>query len=391
MPNVSDGLRSAVYVPHGAVPDCRGFAPAIVAWEVARRLKTVSPYVISARENYRVLFEMVQGIPVYRIHESRFCRRLFRKMTRLDPWPLHHRAATIARRVGADLVHAHQLEFPVAEFRRVMGRAPPCVVHAHAVRRYTPALGLADRYIAVSRYTRERLIEQGYPAERIEVIHNGVDTGLFVPAADEEKAAARRVLGIPPDVAVISYVARKQEAKGFYAYLKLVHKLLDARAAVFALAVGPTPADAVRDPHRAEIDALLAALKARPGFLDLPALPHARLALVYQVTDLIVAPTVFNGEQHPLAIIEPMAAGCVTLTTRIAGIVETVEHERTGLLLDDPDDPAELLARVRAVLDNLPRLAPLRAAARADVVARFDWAVITSQIESLYHRVAGRA
>lgn len=56
-----------MYVPHGAVPDRRGFAPAIVAWELARRLKTASPCVISAREGHAAASETVQGIPVHRI------------------------------------------------------------------------------------------------------------------------------------------------------------------------------------------------------------------------------------------------------------------------------------------------------------------------------------
>ncbi len=36
MPSAPDRVHAALYVPHGAVPDRRGFAPAIVAWENAR-------------------------------------------------------------------------------------------------------------------------------------------------------------------------------------------------------------------------------------------------------------------------------------------------------------------------------------------------------------------
>lgn len=99
-----------------------------------------------------------------------------------------------------------------------------------------------------------------------------------------------------------------------------------------------------------------------PKFPRLPSAAHARLVSVYRVTDLVVASTVFNGEQHPLAIVKVMAAACVTLTTRGAGIVEAVEHERTDLLLDDPADPDELLARMRGVIDNLSRRCALRRA-----------------------------
>jgi hypothetical protein len=45
-------VKAAIYVPHGAIPDRRGFAPAIVAWNHARRLKTLLPVIVSAREDY---------------------------------------------------------------------------------------------------------------------------------------------------------------------------------------------------------------------------------------------------------------------------------------------------------------------------------------------------
>lgn len=70
-------MKVAIYVPHGAVPDKRGFAPAIVAWNHARRLKTARPVVISAREDYAGAQESVNGVPVYRIGEGKLYRRLF--------------------------------------------------------------------------------------------------------------------------------------------------------------------------------------------------------------------------------------------------------------------------------------------------------------------------
>jgi glycosyltransferase involved in cell wall biosynthesis len=164
-------VKAAIYVPHGAIPDKRGFAPAIVAWNHARRLKKVAPVIISAREDFPGAHEIVDGIPVYRIGEGRLYRRVFRKLTRLDPYPLHRRAAKILRQEPVALVHAHV-----------------------TAARFDERCGVADRYLAASRYVRDRLVvEKNFPPARIEVLPNGVDTALFAPARAQD-AGCRSLL-----------------------------------------------------------------------------------------------------------------------------------------------------------------------------------------------------
>jgi len=190
-------VKAAIYVPHGAIPDKRGFAPAIVAWNHARRLKTVSPVIVSAREDYPDAHEIVDGIPVYRIGEGRLYRRVFRKMTRLDPYPLHRRAAKLVNRESPDLFHAHQLEFPVADFLGALGRKIPVIVHAHVTAaRFDEQRGIADRYLAVSRHVRDRLVaEKNFPPARVEVLPNVADTELFFGNPLGGPAAARKAPG----------------------------------------------------------------------------------------------------------------------------------------------------------------------------------------------------
>lgn len=380
-------MKVAIYVPHGALPDKRGFAPAIVAWNHARRLKSVTPLVISAREDYPDALEIVEGIPVYRIGESRLYRRLFRKATRLDPYPLHRRAAKIAGRETPDLFHAHQLEFPVADFVRSLGRRLPMVVHAHAVRAFDPALGLAEKYIAVSEYTRGLLIERGYPADRIEVIYNGVDTGIFVPPRDDEKRRLRRELDIAPDARVVCFIGRKQTSKGFHAFLKVTDQLLRRHEDVFAVCAGPALYE--RDAERGAIKQLLAELGANPRFRDFPALQHDKLSSLYKLSDIVLLPTQHGGEQHPLVVVEAMASGCLTIATGMAGINETIRHGVTGLLIKNASDLEELVEMTDSSVRNLAAMEAMRKAARDFAVSTFDWNIITRKLERLYLDLLG--
>jgi trehalose synthase len=55
----------------------------------------------------------------------------------------------------------------------------------------------------------------------------------------------------------------------------------------------------------------------------------------------------------------------------IGGIGDQIEHGRSGLLLDDPSDPIEFAAAVRALLEDPVAAAALGDAARERVRKRF--------------------
>jgi UDP-N-acetylglucosamine:(glucosyl)LPS alpha-1,2-N-acetylglucosaminyltransferase len=379
-------MRVAIYVPHGAIPDKRGFAPAIVAWNHARRLKAATPLIISAREDYTSAYEMVDGIPVYRIGEGRLYRRLFRKMTRLDPYPLHRRAAKIVSREAPTLLHVHQLEFPVADFLRSLGRRLPVIVHVHAVRKFDAALGVADKYIAVSEYTKGLLVERGYPVDRTEVVYNGVDTGVFIPPTAEEKRRLKRTFNIAAEACVISYIGRKQESKGYHSFLQVAGELLRRHENLFVLSAGPALYE--RGTERDSIKKLLATFKDNPRFLDFSSLTHDKLSSLYKITDIVLLPTQHGGEQHPLVVVEAMASGCLTIATAMAGINETLRHGITGLLIKDGSDLEELVKLTDSAIRNPAEMARMGKAAREHAVSTFDWNIAARKLEKMYDDLA---
>ena len=245
-----NNIKLVSYVPHGTVPDTRGFAPSIVAYNLTKNLKQISAVTICNRETYRKDYEVDPEIgPIYRIREGRLYRRLFRKITRLDPYPLHARASKIVNTISPDIFHAHQLEFPVEDFLRRLDKRIPLVIHAHVTnRKFSPKRGTANLYITVSKYVKNELAKNGYPEEIIEVIHNGVDTELFnKPALPNEKQAIKNSMSIPEDAFVISFVGRIQEIKGVDVFLQTAGILLPKYPKLYVFTVGPEPDDAKRE------------------------------------------------------------------------------------------------------------------------------------------------
>jgi glycosyltransferase involved in cell wall biosynthesis len=80
-----------------------------------------------------------------------------------------------------------------------------------------------------------------------------------------------------------------------------------------------------------------------------------------------------NGDRDglPNVLLEAMARELPTVSTRLEGMSEAVEHGRSGLLTA-PDDPSEFAAALERVLSHPELARRLGAEARAVVVERFD-------------------
>lgn len=382
--------RVGIYVPHGDIPDVRGFSPAIVAWNHGILMRRFEPLFICAREVAdRPLSDTRPSI--CRLSESRLYRRVFRKWTRWDPWPLHRRAASRARGHAAVIWHAHQLEFPVSDFRRAFGRPLPVVVHAHVTaQRFRPERGLADRYLAVSGYVREQMVERlGYPAERVEILPNGVDVDLFAPAGDGEKQALRRRLGLPGDARIVLFAGRKQLVKGFDLFLSVAEALAPKFPDVYWLAVGPEPEDAAREAGFRERLQQRHRLRATGRYRELAELPQTGIADVMRLSDVLFAPS--RIETQGMVMIEGLASGLLVISRAVGGILESVRAGETGFLLSPTADIEEAATLLHSVLDRLPDFESMRQAGRADVVRRFSWEGVVARLEDIYQQILERA
>jgi len=383
-------MHVVTYIPHGAIPDTRGYAPALAAQYLAKHLTSSRNVHVCARESYALTYEVdAEHGPIWRIEEGRLYRRLFRKITRLDPWPLHARLARLLRQQPVDLLHAHQLEFPVADFRRRFGRDLPIVLHAHAVRTFDPKRGLADAYVAVSKFTRDELITRGFPAERIHVVHNGADTDRFAPLAPELREKLRAQFGFEGK-RVLAYVGRKEEQKGYFDFLEALELLARDDVNVRGIAAGSLPPGAERDPAFAPALKRAKELVARGVLVDLPPVAHRELPQIFQIADVLLFPTRFKGEQHPLVLIEALAAGCVVVTNPIAGIPETV-GEGTVVFLRKDATAVDLAQAAAGVLAHPERFTDMRQKGRALAVERYDWRQQSTQLERIYFSVLAAA
>lgn len=260
------------------------------------------------------------------------------------PWPtLFTRARRWAR--WADVVHVHD-SFYLTSWAAYFGAATaktPLVATQHVAMSSHPvrAVELIQRlvYALVGKRvvrkagtvftinTRGADFARGLGAAAVRHLPNGVDTGLFRPAAEGEKQAARVEFALPGDGVLALFVGRLLEKKG-------LDLLLQARDPAYRLVfVGPG------EPEQ------IARLEGLDDVHHLGALPPEKLARVYRACDVFALPT--SNEGFPLTVQEAMSSGLPVLTTDDpAYAAYGLDRERIALIPRDAGQVRDHLRRI---------------------------------------------
>jgi N-acetyl-alpha-D-glucosaminyl L-malate synthase BshA len=94
-------------------------------------------------------------------------------------------------------------------------------------------------------------------------------------------------------------------------------------------------------------------------------------------------------ESFCLSILEGMCFGAPSVSTRVGGIPEVVEHDQSGLLV--PTDPDALARAVESLIQDPARRAALGHAAKERARTRFSADAIVPRYEALYRRLCKKA
>ncbi len=301
---------------------------------------------------------------------------------------------------SADLVHSHTWYANLAGHLAALLYGVPHIVTMHSLEPMRPwkaeqlgggyaisswcervAVESAAAVVAVSAGMRADILATypAVPADRVHVIHNGIDTREYTP--DPGTDVLERY-GVDADRPSVVFVGRITRQKGLQVLLRAAAQL--AEAAQLVLCAGqPDTADLA-----AEVTDLVTGLQARrSGVVWLSGMLPKR-----EIIQLLTHATVFACPSlyEPLGIVnlEAMACGAAVVASRVGGIPEVVTDGDTGLLVP-PGDPAALAGALNALVSDQDRAAAMGRKGRERAVADFSWPAIAAQTAALYRELLG--
>lgn len=207
--------------------------------------------------------------------------------------------------------------------------------------------GRLQHIIAVSRFTKERIVELlNVPEERITVIPNGVDQ-RFSPRPAEEVEKVCSALGIRPKSYVLS-VGSLEPRKNLQRLLEAWGSIHDVIPADIDLVITGAPGNAL-------VFRSVSLQGRQPrvhftGYMD-----EEKLPALYSGALLFVYPSLYEG--FGLPPVEAMACGTPVVTSRGSSLAEVVGN---NAIVVDPYSPEAIAQGIlQAIFDN-SRLESLR-------------------------------
>lgn len=177
------------------------------------------------------------------------------------------------------------------------------------------------------------------PAEKVFVIHNGVDCAKYSPdnvALYREEIRHRHSLA-EHDLVVL-FVGIDWVRKGVAQAVEAL-SLLDGLP-VKLLIVGPDDPTPYRELARSR------SVEAQIIFAG----PTWESWKYYAASDILLLPTVY--EAFGLVVLEAMATGLPTVVSRGAGVADLIQDGSNGLLINEPRDSTEIAAKLELVLKD---------------------------------------
>jgi len=229
------------------------------------------------------------------------------------------------------------------------------------------------RIVAVSDELRQYMTSASFPAGRIRVIHNGIDTAT--PPSADDRRRARRTLGLDNDSFVIATVARLDPVKD-------LGTLVDAFAIVRRQAASARLVIIGDGPERDRVTE-------RVGRRDVAGSVHltgyrSDVRALLPAADVYVSSSLTEGIS--LTILEAMASGVPIVATAVGGTPEILSDRTTGVLVPTRD-PDRLASAVLGLAADPARRASLAAAGRCRVETAFTIERMVDEYAQAYRRL----
>lgn len=189
------------------------------------------------------------------------------------------------------------------------------IIHNHTI-----------HFVACSKWLQRQAEVSGlFHHQLVTAIPNPINTHIFKP---EDKAEARKRLGLPADKRIILFVSQKvtDERKGMDYFIKAIQKMTEADSTANA-----TTIVSILGGHGEEIAGKLSVPTYPLGYVS----DDRTIVDVYNSADVFVLPSL--EDNLPNTIMEAMACGVPCVGFNVGGIPEMIDNGQTGYVAKERD------------------------------------------------------
>ncbi|MBI5071375.1 glycosyltransferase [Candidatus Falkowbacteria bacterium] len=281
------------------------------------------------------------------------------------------------RREKPDIVHTHLFGGDTwGRIAAVLARVPIIISTEHntnldegwAKRKLKKFLShFTKKIVAVSEAVKNySVVYDKIRAKKIVVVQNGIDLEKFISSSEKD-------FGDPP---IIGVVGRLEEQKGYKYLFEALNLIKTIPWILWVVGDGS---------KKSELERLAKDLNLRERIIFLGA--RRNIAEILNQIDIFVLPSLWEG--LGIAVLEAAAAGKPIVASRVGGIPEIIEEDRTGILVE-PKNVKSLADGLEHILLGSAEAKEMGARARAMAEEKFGVEKMVGSYENLYKELVNK-
>jgi glycosyltransferase involved in cell wall biosynthesis len=239
------------------------------------------------------------------------------------------------------------------------------------------AIKNANYIITVDQRLKDYIISEfNYPANKIQVIHNAIDTNRFSPISKKEQSNLKKKLRLGVDDTVILVPRRLVEKNGVIYAVRAIKHIKNRNIRMLIVGDGPQRKKIVAE---AQTDN-------RIHFIG--TVPHNKVDVYYKMADIILIPSITSygiQEATSLAMLEGMACCKVVICSNIGGIKEIIRNMKNGILVEEKN-PVHIATAVKTIIENRSLTVEIGNKAREYVLQNHSFLAHASKVAEIYQK-----
>jgi glycosyltransferase involved in cell wall biosynthesis len=369
----------------GIARHCEGLAKALVKQNHDIHIFTLD---FPGSPNY----EEMDGVKVYRA-STELGHPNFLTWVLLFNHFLTKKMADITSKVDFDVMHVHDwlAAFSGISFKHFIKKPMVLTVHSTEVGRaqglHSPdsfsingiewwAMYEANKVIVCSQSMKNEICDHfNLPEEKVDIIPNAIDASKYQISVD--RGAVRQHYGVGYGEKLILCVGRLVPQKGIEYFIRAIPRIAKRYPEAKFVIVGEGWSRDIL-----ETEALASGQSRKIQFTGFAS--DQEVIKLMTSADILVVPSIY--EPFGIVALEGMATGVPVLASKVGGLSEVIEHDKTGLFVY-PKNPESIAWGVDHILSDPDHAKWLTENAKDKLQNAYSWEAVAMKTVDLYRKV----